>query len=86
MKPWITEAMGTQKVVLPSSVVQALLATSEKFAMEGRSFSGARWPLLNSSSEASNGRQVMMSPAVPPSRRAFSAALYSLGAVGVNST
>ena len=46
MKPWMTEAMGTQKVVLPSSVVQALLATSEKEAMEGRSFSDAEMALV----------------------------------------
>jgi hypothetical protein len=39
MKPWITEAIGTQKTSLPSSVIQALLATSEKFSMPGRSLS-----------------------------------------------
>jgi hypothetical protein len=31
----MTEAIGTQNVVLPSSVVQALFATSEKFSMPG---------------------------------------------------
>ena len=41
---------------------------------------------MKSSSEASNGRQVMRSPAVPPSSLAFSAALYSVGAVGANMT
>ena len=86
MKPWITEPIGTQKVDLPSSVVQALLATSEKFFMLGKSFSGARLPRVKSCSEASNGRQVMMSPAVPACSLASSAALYSFGAVGLNST
>jgi hypothetical protein len=62
----MTEAIGTQNVVLPSSVVQALLATSEKLAMLGRSLSAERKPLLKSSRDASNGRQVMRSPAVPP--------------------
>src|SRR5581483_44647 len=38
------------------------------------------------SSEASNGRQVIRSPAEPPSRRELSAALYSVGAVGLNTT
>ena len=42
MKPWITEAMGTQKVVLPSSVVQALLATSEKLPIVESSLSETR--------------------------------------------
>ena len=46
----------------------------------------ARYPSSNSASGLSNGRQVMMSPAVPPARRAFSAALYSVGAVGENVT
>ena len=35
MKPWMTDAIGTQKIVSPSSVVQALFATSEKFSMPG---------------------------------------------------
>jgi hypothetical protein len=46
MKPWITEAIGTQKTSLPSSVIQALLATSEKFSMPGRSLSDERKPRL----------------------------------------
>src|SRR5260370_32272743 len=86
MKPWITEAIGTQNVVLPSSVVQADLATSEKFFMPARSLSGSSCFLLNRSSDASNGRQVMRSPAVPPASRALTAALYSAGALGANST
>ena len=54
--------------------------------MPGRSVRSARWPLLKSSSEASNGRQVMRSPAVPASSLAFSAALYSVGADGEKMT
>ena len=84
MKPWITEAIGMQNVVLPSSVDQALLATSEKFSIPFTSLTATRWPLLNRSSEASNGRQVMRSPAVPPARRALSAALYSVGGSALN--
>ena len=42
--------------------------------------------LLIELQRASNGRQVMRSPAVPPARRALSAALYSAGAEGENST
>ncbi len=86
MKPWMTEAIGTQKVVLPSSVLQPERATEPKFSMPPRSVTGARWPFLNSSSEASNGRQVMRSPAVPASSLELSAALYSVGAVGENTT
>src|SRR5437868_7163150 len=86
MKPWITEAIGTQNTVLPSSVIQALLATSPKFSIPLRSFSGARFPLLNRSSEASNGRQLIRSPAVPPWSLVLSAALYSVGAVGWKAT
>src|SRR4051812_49392287 len=41
-------------------------------------------PRWNSCREASKGRQVMMSPAEPPSSLAFRAELYSLGAVGWN--
>ncbi len=86
MKPWMTEAIGTQNVSLPSSVCHADLATSEKFFMPGRSLSATSCFFLKMSSEASNGRQVMRSPAVPPARRALSAALYSVGADGENST
>ena len=82
----MTEAIGTQKVVLPSSVLQPERATELKFFMPSRSVTGARWPFLNSSSEASNGRQVMRSPAVPASSLELSAALYSVGAVGENTT
>src|SRR5918992_3444441 len=82
----MTDAIGTQKTSLPSSVIQADLATSPKFSMPGRSLSGARWPSSKSSSEASNGRQVMRSPALPPSSLLLSAALYSVGAVGANVT
>ena len=46
MKPWITEAIGTQKVAAPSSVDQADLATSEKFAIAARSVRSASLPLL----------------------------------------
>ena len=38
----MTEAIGTQNSVLPSSVIQALLATSEKLSMPFRSVTGAR--------------------------------------------
>src|ERR1051325_6551994 len=86
MKPWMTEAIGTQNVVLPSSVVQPERATEPKFFMPLRSLTDVRWPFLKSSSEASNGRQVMRSPAVPASSLEFSAALYSVGAVGENVT
>ena len=86
MKPWMTEAIGTQNVSLPSSVDQADFATSEKFFMPARSLSEVSCLFLNSSSETSNGRQVMRSPAVPPARRALTAALYSVGAEGENST
>src|SRR5918998_6389169 len=79
MKPWITDAIGMQKVVLPSSVDQALLATSEKFSMPLTSLTEVKLPFLNRSREASNGRQVMRSPAVPPAKRALRAALYSVG-------
>ena len=44
MKPWITEAIGTQKVCLPSSVCHADLATSAKFAIAGRSLRSASLP------------------------------------------
>src|SRR6187549_1180159 len=86
MNPWMTDAIGTQNVVLPSSVVQALLATSEKLFIPGSSFTATRLPFLNRSSDASNGRQVMMSPAVPPARRALRAALYSVGGSALNCT
>src|SRR5882762_9169862 len=82
MKPWMTEAIGTQKVDLPSSVLQAALATGEKFSMPGSAVRSVRCFLLKRSSEASNGRQVMMSPAEPASSLALSDALYSVGAVG----
>src|SRR5690349_8031434 len=82
----MTEAIGTQKMVLPSSVIQALFATSPKLSMPGRSFSEARLPCWNSASEASNGRQLTKSPAVPPVSLVFSAALYSVGAVGAKTT
>ena len=50
MKPWITEAIGTQKVWAPSSVDQPDFATSPKFAIAARSVRSASWPLLKSSS------------------------------------
>src|SRR5215207_2208977 len=84
MKPWITEATGTQKVVLPSSVDHPALATSENLSMPGTSLTEVRCPFLNSSSEASKGRQAMMSPAVPASSLELRAALYSVGALGWN--
>src|SRR4051812_24282349 len=82
MKPWMTEAIGTQKVDLPSSVVQAAFATGEKFSIPGRSFKLVKLPFLNSASDLSKGRQVMMSPALPASILAEVAASYSVGAVG----
>src|SRR5438552_16151888 len=54
--------------------------------MPGRSLTGARNPCLNRPSDRSNGRQVIRSPAVPPENFAFSAALYSVGAVGPKTT
>src|SRR3954468_6679475 len=86
MKPWITDAIGTQNVDLPSSVDQATLATSAKFSMPGRAVRSSIWPALNSASEASNGRQVMMSAAEPPCSLVLSEALYSVEAVGANVT
>src|ERR1700742_4433275 len=86
MKPWITDAIGTQKVCLPSSVDQATLAVSEKFSMPGRLVRSSSWPALNRASEASNGRQVMMSAAEPPCSLVLSEALYSVDAVGANVT
>src|SRR5689334_2356564 len=86
MKPWMTEAIGTQKTSLPSSVIQALFATSPKLSMPGRSLSEVKRPCWNRPSETSNGRQVIRSPAVPPSSLVFSAALYSVGAVGAKTT
>ena len=68
MKPWITEASGTQKVAAPSSVCQADLATGEKLAIAASEVRSASLPLLYSSSEASKGRQVTRSPADPASR------------------
>src|SRR6478735_1205 len=75
-----------QKVVLPSSVDQALFATSEKFSMPFTSLTETRLPFLNMSREVSKGRQVMRSPAVPPARRALRAALYSVGGSALNCT
>ena len=75
MKPWMTEAIGTQNGVLPSSVIQALWATALKLPIPSRSVNEARWPSSNRVREASNGRQVIRSPAVPPSSRVASAAL-----------
>src|SRR6266511_2959832 len=82
----MTDAIGTQKTSEPSSVIQALFATSPKFSIPGRSLSEARWPAVNSSSDASNGRHVIRSPALPPSSLLLRAALYSVGAVGENVT
>src|SRR5215510_2941617 len=82
MKPWMTEAIGTQKVDLPSSVDQAALATGVKFSMPDRLVRSASCCFLKSSRDVSNGRQVMISPAEPASSLAFSEALYSVGAVG----
>ncbi|ESX74056.1 hypothetical protein X758_08145 [Mesorhizobium sp. LSHC416B00] len=53
----MTEAIGTQKLALPSSVCHAALATGEKFSMPGSEDRSARLPFLNSSSDLSNGRQ-----------------------------
>jgi hypothetical protein len=75
MKPWMTDAIGTQKTVLPSSVIHADFATELKLLKPGRPFSDARWPYLNSFSDSSKGRHVMMSPALPPLRREARAAL-----------
>ena len=86
MKPWITLAIGTQKVAEPSSVVQPDFATSEKFAIAVRPVRSASLPLLKRSRLASNGRQVIRSPAEPASSLEFSAALYSVGAEGVKSS
>src|SRR5919107_1155298 len=86
MKPWMTEAIGTQKVSLPSSVVQAPFAIAEKFSIPLMSLTARRCPFLKRSREASKGRQVMRSPAVPPASRAFSAALYSVGGSALNCT
>src|SRR4051812_44602149 len=86
MKPWMTEAIGTQKLDLPSSVCQADLATGEKFSMPGSDERSARLPFLNSSSDLSNGRQVIRSPAEPAASLAPSAASYSVGAEGANTT
>ena len=83
MKPCSTAATGTQKVVVPSSVDQPALATGPKLSMPGMSLTLVICFFLKSSSEASKGRQAMMSPAVPASSFEFSAALYSLGAVGL---
>src|SRR3954451_22531466 len=86
MNPWSTDAIGTQNVVFPSSVCHADFATLEKFVMPVRLFSEARKPCWYSLRDSSNGRHVTRSPAVPPLRRAESAALYSVGAVGANCT
>lgn len=51
MNPWMTEAIGTQNTSEPSSVTQALRATSLKFSMPGRSLSEARKPRLKSSND-----------------------------------
>src|SRR6478672_3385885 len=59
MKPWMTEAIGTQKLDLPSSVCQG---------------------------DLSKGRQVIRSPADPAASLAPSAASYSVGAEGANTT
>src|SRR3972149_2428554 len=82
----MTEAIGTQNTSLLSSVIQALLATSPKFSMPERSFSEARYLLWNNLRDASKGRQVIKSPAVPPSSLVFSTPLYSAGAVGAKTT
>ena len=42
----MTEAIGTQKTSLPSSVIQALLATSPKFAMPGQVIQRSQIALL----------------------------------------
>jgi hypothetical protein len=84
MKPWITEAIGTQKVAAPSSVDQPDLATSEKFAMAGRSVRSARCPFSKRARPGSNGRQVMRSPAEPASSLELRTALYFAGAEGLN--
>ena len=79
MKPWITEAIGMQNVALPSSVLQAATAKSGKFCSSGMPVSESSLPFWNSCRAASNGRQVIRSPAVPPSSLARSAASYSRG-------
>src|SRR5579859_701700 len=86
MKPCNTEAIGTQKVVLSSGVLQACLAKVLKFSMPDRLVRSASWPFLNVSSEFVNGRHVMMSPAVPESSLALNTPLYWSGAVGWNLT
>src|ERR1700747_1725549 len=78
--------MGTAKVVLPSSVDQAVRAISEKFSIPGRSFSATPFPTLYRSNDLSNGRQAIRSPAVPALSLASRTALYSVGAVGENTT
>ena len=42
MKPWMTEAIGTQKVVAPSSVVQAERATGLNVSMPAMSLTLVR--------------------------------------------
>src|SRR5471032_3236718 len=82
----MTEAIGMQYVSLPSSVCQATLAESGKLASAGLPLSFSRWPFLYRSSDTSNGRHVIRSPALPEARRALSTELYSGAAVGVNLT
>jgi hypothetical protein len=61
-------------------------ASGVKFAMPGRSFSGARWPFWYSCSDTSKGRQVIRSAAVPALSFFASTSLYSAGGVGTNFT
>jgi hypothetical protein len=42
----MTDAMGMQKLSLPSSVCQATLAVGMKFSMPGLPSSFSRWPFL----------------------------------------
>jgi hypothetical protein len=65
MKPWITDAIGTQKVDDPSSVCQADFARPEKFSIASQVAQVGQLAGLEQRSDASNGRQVIRSPALP---------------------
>ncbi len=86
MNPCITDAIGTQKLAEPSSVCHADFATSEKLSIAAISFRSLKCPASYSASEASKGLHVIRSPAEPASSLEFRAALYSVGADGVNFT
>ena len=84
MKPWMTEAIGTQNVVLPSSVCQATLAMSAE-VFHARQVVQidelARLEQLERLVERPAGDDVAGGAACS---LALSAALYSVGAVGEN--